>query len=277
MSQDSWRGILTQPQTVGRYAYVTNNPTTYVDLLGNRLSDPGAYPPQPRPVTSLPSLRVMEAYASDGGQHTETWVPDVYSYSPDGELQALPARHIQGFDGLFPGYEDVLTTPVCDGIGKFARCYVPRSYGYEHKNSIGSGFTPEQAMDYFKAHATEMFPFPVSGCSGFSDGQVCTLDALDGQLFEFLAFGSGHGQVYVTTSPTSVKFTVASEGYFDSPGSTIEFSTYQGADGEIYLQQVANAYGGQVQVGAGAALGAGFPGWDKQANSLANAMNGLYR
>ena len=34
MSQDSWRGLLTEPQTVARYAYVGNNPASLWDILG---------------------------------------------------------------------------------------------------------------------------------------------------------------------------------------------------------------------------------------------------
>lgn len=34
--QDKWRGLLNQPQTLNRYNYVTNNPTTLTDYLGYR-------------------------------------------------------------------------------------------------------------------------------------------------------------------------------------------------------------------------------------------------
>jgi RHS repeat-associated protein len=30
MSQDSWRGLLTEPQSLSRYAYVNNSPATLV-------------------------------------------------------------------------------------------------------------------------------------------------------------------------------------------------------------------------------------------------------
>ncbi|MDQ2700951.1 MAG: hypothetical protein M3Y23_06450, partial [Actinomycetota bacterium] len=36
LEPDDWRGLLVQPQTLNRYAYVTNNPATYSDLLGYR-------------------------------------------------------------------------------------------------------------------------------------------------------------------------------------------------------------------------------------------------
>jgi RHS repeat-associated protein len=42
LTQDSWRGLLTQPQTAARYAYVTNSPTTLIDPDGQRPWDPAA-------------------------------------------------------------------------------------------------------------------------------------------------------------------------------------------------------------------------------------------
>jgi RHS repeat-associated protein len=33
-TQDTWRGLLSEPQTLGRYAYVTNNPATQTDYMG---------------------------------------------------------------------------------------------------------------------------------------------------------------------------------------------------------------------------------------------------
>lgn len=42
-TRDHWRGLQTAPQTLNRYAYVLNDPATYVDVLGYRIGDPGAY------------------------------------------------------------------------------------------------------------------------------------------------------------------------------------------------------------------------------------------
>jgi RHS repeat-associated protein len=118
MSQDSWRGLLADPQSLGRYAYVDNGPTTRQDLLGYCYAEnSGSYlyggpcAPKPTPVNSLPSLRVMEIYASEDspGAHTEDWEPQIYSYDPSGDLQSVPARHVQGYDEDFPGYEPELS------------------------------------------------------------------------------------------------------------------------------------------------------------------------
>lgn len=44
------------------------------------------------------------------------------------------------------------------------------------------------------------------------------------------------GDVYVTTTDTSVTFTVVSDNYFDNPGSTITFNVVQ-QGGDLYLWQ----------------------------------------
>ncbi|CAD5989846.1 RHS repeat-associated core domain-containing protein [Agreia sp. COWG] len=44
LSQDSYRGLLTAPQSVNRYAFVTNNPATLSDVLGYRPWDPQGIP-----------------------------------------------------------------------------------------------------------------------------------------------------------------------------------------------------------------------------------------
>lgn len=40
---DTWRGLLAQPQSLHRYAYVQNNPATWADVNGFRIGDPSAY------------------------------------------------------------------------------------------------------------------------------------------------------------------------------------------------------------------------------------------
>lgn len=41
-TRDLWRGLQKLPQTL-RYAYVLNDPATYIDVLGYRIGDPGSY------------------------------------------------------------------------------------------------------------------------------------------------------------------------------------------------------------------------------------------
>jgi RHS repeat-associated protein len=117
MSQDSWRGLLDAPQTLGRYAYVINNPVSSQDILGYMSPDSMEKHANAnnctfvsmtecgRVTTAPPSTRVIEDYASDGGPHLpETWVDTDYVPGPSGEVVEIPARHVQGFDEEFPGY-----------------------------------------------------------------------------------------------------------------------------------------------------------------------------
>lgn len=119
-------------------------------------------------------------------------------------------------------------------------------------------------MDVFKSHPTEIFPFPVRGCSAFINEWSCTLLATP--------LANGTGEVKVRTS-TNVTFTVTSEIYFDEPGSTIEFQTITG-DGEIIsLQQIAHGRTTDVSVLIGVeVLGISTIQWRAQAANLRAAM-----
>ncbi|MCC4909219.1 hypothetical protein [Microbacterium sp. cx-59] len=105
-------------------------------------------------------------------------------------------------------------------------------------------------MDLFKKYPTDIFPFEVSGSSStFTDGAVFTLS--DTIVTDDLDEPYETGDVVVTTTDTSVKFTVISDQYFDGPGSTIEFSIVE-TDGEWVLRKTASA----VNANSGAAFGA---------------------
>jgi RHS repeat-associated protein len=111
-------------------------------------------------------------------------------------------------------------------------------YSYDFEEGIDStyhqGYTAKEAMDIFKAHPTDIFPFKVSGCNHLTNGAVCTLTATPGGM------ANGVGVVKVSTTSTSVKFTVISKHYFDPPGATITFKTVS-RNNTIYLQQHARA------------------------------------
>jgi hypothetical protein len=107
-------------------------------------------------------------------------------------------------------------------------------------------------MDVFKAHPNEEFPFAIEGCPTFQDGETCRL--LQAAPWVAAPF-DGSGDVKVSTTDTSVTFTVVSDGYFDAPGSTITLSTYQGKWGVIMLQQQAEGNDANDVVAAGIALG----------------------
>lgn len=136
-------------------------------------------------------------------------------------------------------------------------------YEYEIRNKLGvttDQYTAKELMDLFKAHPEEIFPFPVKGSSKrFEDGAVFELsETLRGVDWEVET-----GNVVVTTTDTSVKFTVVSDGYFDGPGSTIEFSVVED-NGMFYLKQVADARQAQAAMIPVVYPGANFT-WEDQA------------
>jgi len=76
----------------------------------------------------------------------------------------------------------------------------------------------------------------------------------------------------VSTTDTSVTFTVVSDEYFDGPGSTITFRAEE-RKGIIYFEQQANAYDANVFVSPGVDFGAALiASWDQQALHLRNLL-----
>lgn len=132
-----------------------------------------------------------------------------------------------------------LKTPSCKGSGRTRGCdgSSPFTYKYDYPWPVTTTakFSPREVMDVFKQNPQEIFPFEVAGCDSFSNGAECTLKTGVGV--------NPNGKVGVTTTATSVTFTVLERGYFDAPGSTIKFSTYADAQGVVYLRQEADAYG----------------------------------
>ena len=68
------------------------------------------------------------------------------------------------------------------------------------------------------------------------------------------------GTVAVHTTSVSVKFTVTSDDYFDVPGSTITFSTYQ-KGGQLFLRQTANSRGATLVSQVGIVAGGARSAW----------------
>lgn len=150
--------------------------------------------------------------------------------------------------------------------------YDRAGYEYVIDDDLGystDDYTAEELMDLFKEHPEEVFPFDVSGSSStFKDGAVFRLsdtiitnDA--GEPYEI-------GDVVVTTTDTSVKFTVISDEYFDGPGSTIEFSIVE-VDGDWVLRKTATA----VNANQAAAFGAEWAAeqtWNVQADNLKDVI-----
>lgn len=141
-------------------------------------------------------------------------------------------------------------------------------YDYQIDDSLGVSTkecTPEELMDLFKKHPTDIFPFSVSGDSKtFTDGAVFTLS--DTLVTDGIPEPYESGEVVVTTTGTSVKFTVISDGYFEGPGSTIEFSIVE-VNGEYVLRKTAHAVNGVAGSGIiGAPAAASM--WDRQAENF---------
>ena len=146
------------------------------------------------------------------------------------------------------------------------------TYDYSMDHPLGfstDDYTAEELMDFFKAHPGEVFPFPVSGSSDvFEDGAVFTLEDT---LVEGIDLPFEAGDVVVTTTDTSVKFTVISDEYFDGPGSTIEFSIVE-VGGQYVLRKVAHATDANAFVAMGVDSGASAT-WQEQADNLKDVVN----
>jgi hypothetical protein len=140
----------------------------------------------------------------------------------------------------------------------------PYSYDqFEPLHLDAKKYTAKEIMDVFKNHPGEIFPFKVEGPRTFTDGSVFRLIDATG-----LNFPDDTGNVAVTTTDTSVKFTVVGDGYFDAPGSTIEFSVIE-RDGLWVLSQDADAISANPLIMAGAgAFGLSQATWNQQSENL---------
>ena len=79
---------------------------------------------------------------------------------------------------------------------------------------------------------------------------------------------------FVSTTATAVRFTVKSKGYFDSPGSTITFST-KVRKGNLYLRVSARSKEASPVAWLGVnILGQAYGTWDQQASNLGRATAG---
>ena len=125
------------------------------------------------------------------------------------------------------------------------------SHGYDYtvREDIGpvsGGNYPvgsaAQVMSIFKQNFQAVFPFPITNCSTFAVNAECLLHA-GGRLAPCwlsnlptdLTNVCGWVAIEDVTD-TSFTFLVNKTGYFDSPGSTITFSTIEEGC-EVYLQQ----------------------------------------
>ena len=162
-----------------------------------------------------------------------------------------PADPINGFD---------LSGRALDPVAEPG----PLGSGYDFSFDVGSAssMSAATAMAIFQDNPSSIFPFPVTGCSRLIAGAICHLTALGS------APGS-EGDVRVSTSPTAVRFTVVSDGYFDSRGSTVTF-TISSVEGRLRLHQSARAILGGYPAGV-VAVGA-YLTWSRQSGNLRAAL-----
>ena len=117
------------------------------------------------------------------------------------------------------------------GMGRVS--HLIEGYHYVYKNKVGKSSkygTASSAIKVFRKYPKEIFPFKVSNCPTLKTGNVCTL----------LVHGY-YGDVEVANGYNSMQFTVVSDEYFDSPGSTIKFTTYVNKEWNLALMQKGDA------------------------------------
>lgn len=145
----------------------------------------------------------------------------------------------------------------------------PHGYQYTYREFIGlttlTG-SPAAAMKKFEDDPRAVFPFPVTGCTEFREGTVCTLHPGPSIV-------GGVGKVRVSlTSPSSFEFTVLSNGYFDAPGSHITFSLGR-SHGKLYLSQNGVSANTLLMPEIGVQVGYAEFTWQQQARNLQRMLH----
>lgn len=120
-------------------------------------------------------------------------------------------------------------------------------------------------MKLFQENPGEIFPFDIEGATSFVNGDTIRLLDSTGQPID------DDGWVRVSTTPTSVTFTVVSNDYFDGQGSTITFQTVE-RNGQIYLEHIADAHDVNVFAEVGVALGGARDTWSTQAENCRDLL-----
>lgn len=117
----------------------------------------------------------------------------------------------------------------------------------------------------------------VEGCDSLRSGAECTLKTGEGNLpgYRPVPFDSV-GVVGVSSTPASVTFTVLEVGYFDAPGSTIEFRT-EVRNGKVWLTQNADGHRAHETTLFGVkVLELSKVAWEAQQKALTDAVEDRY-
>ncbi|MEI2279582.1 hypothetical protein OHC50_19165 [Paenarthrobacter ilicis] len=145
------------------------------------------------------------------------------------------------------------------------------SYKYQQRYPLVDiqEYSAAEITKVFREHPKEIFPFPVEGCSTFTEGATCRLKS----AHPVILFGDRDGTVRVNLkSETNVTFTVISNDYFDAPGSTISFDIVQRGDVPV-LTQTADAHGTNPIISLGInTTGQQWIPWFTQAAYLTSAV-----
>lgn len=286
LTADSHRGSIADPATLNRYAYVTGDPATLIDPTGN-VGSRAILGDAPRG-KALPSFPAKAKALGTTSRPKNPGVGGVAaSDSSDTSAVHPPVRALSRPDACSLGDWEcriAAEAPSCKGSGRFRTCWDGRagpfscSYTYNWPITTIDVASAREVMELFKANPSRIFPFKVDGCSRFVTGAECTLLTATGTTPGYTPTPQNStGLVGVDTTWQSVTFTVIAPGYFDGPGSTIEFSTWTDKDGTVYLQQVADAHGTPLSVWAGVQFGIGggaYAAWELQAQNLRDELSG---
>ncbi|MGO4679393.1 RHS repeat domain-containing protein [Microbacterium sp. 2MCAF23] len=207
----------TNPQQNIGYAYSQNNPVTFSDPSGLIIDEGcGGWHVRCGQMASTPTIPT-KAGGNTPPNSSGNWC-----------------------SGLDFGCE--VNKNLREPVLKEKKPLVTRDYEYSYSWPTDLRHSASDVMSLFKHAPGKIFPFKIDGCSEFSAGSKCWLrtdEAANGALaFNPLA---PNGHVGVSTTPTSVTFTVLDWGYFDGPGSQITFSTKQNDDGTVTFSQHGNA------------------------------------
>jgi RHS repeat-associated protein len=263
----------TSTEQLNGYSYAGNNPIDGSDSTGLIMitTGPGGLVGSPQYIDSMLQRQHQQESTCDwicqqlgfGNDYTQAY----YNFSDYNEnLEA----QTEGFN-VTAAYAHIQQENQSFGENFGGILRIPYSYSYsEELGSASELGSPAQAMSWFEANPTKVFPFPVTGCSSFSSGASCTLHPGAGVLGGIVpnTLDGGTGTVRVSLdSATKFSFTVTSQAYFDPPGSSISFAISQ-RGGNLYLSQNGSSPGADIFDTLGVDFGLARSEWQKQADNL---------